>query len=212
MHHQRRTRLSGRQSLTRSSSPRSQGRQRSWLRRFAVSTALAMASLVGLAATASAHPGGSVAIALSAERLPPGGPLELIGIDFQPHETLDVIIEGPSGRSRIGPVTAGSDGHFQFVLLLPEDLDAGTYTIDVISGSGIIQRELFIVDLAAARPALTPTPVEIRTHPAPVQDGVDFWALAPLVAVAVVALLLVVALRGSRGRAAAAGDGEPTAP
>ena len=156
-----------------------------------------------------AHPGGSVGIALSAERLPPGGPLELIGIDFQPHETLDVVVEGPSGGINIGPVTAGPDGHFQFVLPLPETLLPGPYTIDVISRSGIIQREIFIVDPAATRPALTPTPVELRTHSAPVDLGGPLWALAPLVGIALVVVLFLRLARRSQGPRDPASTGQP---
>ena len=196
MHDQRRTRLSRRLALTRHVSPRGQGWQRPWPRRFVACVAIVGALVLAAPPPTQAHPGGSVGIALSAERLPPGGPLELIGIDFQPHETLDVVIGGPSGRISIGPVTAGPDGHFQFVLPLPETLRDGPYTIDVISRSGIVQREIFAVDRALAPPALTPTPVELRTHSAPT-NLLDPWALPPLVAIGVVAVLFLKLARRS---------------
>ena len=157
------------------------------------------------AAPALAHEGGTVGIALSAERLPPGGSLELIGIDFLPDETLEVVVDGPSGRLSLGAVTAQADGHFQYVLALPTSLVAGVYAVDVIAPSGIIQRELLEVDPASPAPALTPTPAELRTHDRPASVGGAEWALLPFAALAAAGLLLVFVMRRSGRRGA-----EPT--
>jgi hypothetical protein len=151
----------------------------------------APALAAGIAGTALAHDGGSMGISLSAERLPPGGPLEIIGSDFAPGETLQIRLVGPSAQWSLPDVTAGVDGHFAVVLSVPPDATAGVYTLDAISRSGIIQRETFQVDAAAPGPALTLTPLETTGQHETVDVGGGEWLAVSLVAVGFVVVLFV---------------------
>jgi hypothetical protein len=182
-------------------SDRSQGHRRPWLHRFlgpvaGLATASALLALVAL--PAMAHPGGSMGINLSAERLPPGGPLEVIGTDFSPGETLQMQLVGPTGAWVLPEVTTGPDGHFAVVLSVPADATAGFYTLDAVSLSGIIQRETFQVDPAAPAPALTPSPTGPGGAAAPVDLGPTAWL--PLIAVIIVAVLFVAFVTRRRPR------------
>jgi hypothetical protein len=152
----------------------------------------AFALLTALAGPASAHAGGSTGISLSAERLPPGGALEIIGTDFSPGETLAIQLLGPTKGWALPSVTTGPDGHFAVVLSVPSDATPGFYTLDAISTSGIIQRETFQVDLAAPAPALTPTlagPAGAAAPVGPVDLGPSAWA--PFVVIVFVGAVFV---------------------
>ena len=144
-------------------------------------------------------------ISLSAERLPPGGPLEIIGSDFAPGETLRVQLAGPSGQWSLPDVTTGADGHFAVVLSVPPDATAGTYTLDTISRSGIIERQTFEVDPAAPAPALTPTPA----GPAADRESLDLggaeWTAVSLVALVFVGAIFVTMVTRRRPRRSALG-------
>ena len=146
-------------------------------------------------------------ISLSAERLPPGGALEIIGTDFSPGETLLIQLVGPTKGWALPSVTTGSDGHFAVVLSVPPDATPGFYTIDAISTSGIIQRETFQVDPAAPAPALTPTPAgpsgAVAGAAAPV-GSVDLSpsAWAPFIALAIVGVAFVALVVRRRPRPA----------
>jgi hypothetical protein len=135
-------------------------------------------------------------INLSAERLPPGGALEIIGTDFSPVETLAMQLVGPTKGWALPSVTTGSDGHFAVVLSVPSDATPGFYTLDAISTSGIIQRETFQVDPAAPAPALTPTPAGPSgavAGAAPTTGPVDLdpSAWTPFIALAIVGAVFV---------------------
>jgi hypothetical protein len=180
---------------------RSQGHRRPWLRRFlgpVAGFATASALLAAVATPVVAHPGGSMGISLSAERLPPGGPLEIIGTDFAPGETLQVQLVGPTGSWALPNVTTGPDGHFAVVLSVPPDATAGFYTLDAISSSGIIQRETLQVDPAAPAPALTPSPADPVGAAAPVDLGASAWV--PLIAGVIVAAMFVTLVARRRPR------------
>lgn len=130
-------------------------------------------------------------IFLSAERLPPGAPLEIIGTDFAPGETLRVQLAGPTQTWALSDVKTGTDGHFAVVLMVPRDAGAGLYILDAISSSGIIQRASFQVDPVAPAPALTPSPAGPADGAAPLNTGGSAWELAPLLALAVIGLLFI---------------------
>ena len=151
-------------------------------------------------------------ISLSAERLPPGGALEIIGTDFSSGETLQVQLVGPTKAWALPNVTTGADGHFAVVLSVPADATAGFYTLDAISSSGIIQRETFQVDPAAPAPALTPSPAGLTGAAAPVDLGDSAWVpLIVLVIVAALFVTLVVHRRAASTPLAGAAPPEGTA-
>jgi hypothetical protein len=183
---------------------RSQGRPRPWLRRFLgpIFGFVALTLPVGaFVQPALAHDGGSMGIGLSAEFLPPGGALEIIGVDFAPRETLQFQLVGSSRHWMLPDVTTGPDGHFAVVLTVPSDAPAGFYTLDAISRSGIIQRATFQVDLAAPAPALTPSPAEPSGAPEAIDLGASAWTFVPFVALGVVAVLFGVIVVRRRGGA-----------
>ncbi len=147
-------------------------------------------------------------ISLSAERLPPGGALEIIGTDFTSGETLQVRLVGPTKAWALPDVTTGPDGHFAVVLSVPPDATAGFYTVDAISSSGIIQRETFQVDPAAPAPALTPSPAGPAGAGAPLDLGDSAWV--PLIVLAIVgALFVALVVRRRPGSAPLAGAVPP---
>lgn len=199
MHEQRQRRLPDRHALTSRKSDRSQG-HRPWLRRF---SAAAFVSLISITVVAPAwgHEGQPLGISLSAERLPPGAPLEVIGQDFLPGETLATRMSGPGGTWQLGQVRTGADGHFAVVFTVPVDATPGPYAVDAVANSGIIARADFEVDAAAARPALTPTPVDVAVAGGSTGDD-PVWIYAPLVlfGIAVVGFGLFVRGRRPGGR------------
>jgi hypothetical protein len=214
--------MPGRNALTLRPNDGSQGLQRPWLRRFlrriagvGGELALIAALATALALHVGAHEGGTMGIFLSAERLPPGGPLEIIGTDFAPGETLRFQLAGPTQTWMLPDVRTGADGHFAVVLVVPPDAGAGLYVLDAISRSGIIQRATFQVDPNAPAPALTPSPVQPagQAPPGPFGD-VGGWALAPLVGLAIVGVAFFVMVVRRRARAEprareASADGAP---
>ncbi len=180
MHLDRCHALPGRHALNFHRSDRSQG-HRPWLRRFPGAILLA-GVLAASASPAAGHEGQPLGIGLSAERLPPGAPLEVIGQDFLPGETLSTRMSGPGGTWQLGRVRTGSDGHFAVVFVVPGDATPGPYAVDAIAASGIIARADFEVDPAAVRPALTPTPEDVAVAgEGPADD--PFWIYAPLLLV-----------------------------
>jgi hypothetical protein len=180
VHEQRQRRLPDRHALTSHKSDRSQG-HRPWLRRFSGPILVALIALT-VVAPVSGHEGQPLGIALSAERLPPGAPLEVIGQDFLPGETLAARMSGPGGTWQLGQVRTGADGHFAVVFTVPVDATPGPYAVDAVAISGIIARADFEVDAAAPRPALTPTPAEVAVAGDPAVDD-QVWIYAPLVLV-----------------------------
>jgi hypothetical protein len=143
------------------------------------------------------HEGQPLGISLSAERLPPGAPLEVIGQDFLPGETLVTQLTGASGTWQLGQVRTGADGHFAVVFAVPADATPGPYAVDAIAVSGIIARADLTVDAAAPRPALTPTPADVAVAGGqPVDD--PLWVYAPLLLVGAVALGFALFVRRRR--------------
>ena len=195
MHEQRQRRLPDRYALTSRKSDRSQG-HRPWLRRFSGTILVALMALT-FVAPASGHEGQPLGISLSAERLPPGAPLEVIGQDFLPGETLATRMSGPGGTWQLGHVRTGADGHFAVVFTVPADATPGPYAVDAVAVSGIIARADFEVDAAAPRPALTPTPADVAV--AGGGTGEDpVWIYAPLVLVGVALVGFGLFARGRR--------------
>jgi hypothetical protein len=163
-----------------------------------VGLASATVMVASVTLPALAHPGGTMGISLSAERLPPGGALEIIGTDFTPDTTLRVRLAGPTGEWALPDVTSGPDGHFAVVLAVPPDAPAGPYTVDAISASGIFQRETFEVDPTAPAPDLTPTPNQASGLLGRVELGDSTWEVIALVVLALVAVGFLVLVRRRR--------------
>jgi hypothetical protein len=158
---------------------------------------------LGVPGVVLGHDSGSPsAIGLSAERLPPGGPLEIIGLAFAPGELLEVRLAGPEGETSLGSVTAGTDGGFAVVLSVPTAAAIGPHTVDVISASGIVQRATFEVDPAAPAPALTPSPARPAEAVGAVDLGGSAWVFLPLIVLGVIALVFVMVLVRRRPHAA----------
>ena len=155
--------------------------------------------MVALAAVGSvtAHEGQPLGISLSAERLPPGAPLEVIGQDFLPGETLTTQMSGAGGTWQLGQVRTGADGHFAVVFAVPVDATPGPYAVDAVAVSGIIARADFYVDAAAPRPALTPTPADVAVAGGGPRDDA-LWIYAPLLLIAGAVLAFAIFVRRRR--------------
>jgi hypothetical protein len=129
----------------------------------------------------AAHDGGQgMSISLSAERLPPGGALEIIGHGFLDDEVADVTLVGADSEVvDLGAVRAGADGHFAVVLTIPPGTTAGTYRVDATVVSGIVLQAPIEVDPAVPAPALTPTPTDLLVSAATGRED-PIWIWAPL--------------------------------
>jgi hypothetical protein len=187
MHHERGGGLPDHPALTRTSDRRGRERRRSRLRVALGSLMLAALGLV-IPAGAAAHDGGTaMAISLSAERLPPGGGLEIIGQGFVGDELIDITLVGAGSEVALGAVRASPEGGFAIVLTVPAGTTAGSYRVDATVASGIVQQADVVVDPAVPAPALTPTPADLL---APSLAGREepIWIWAPLVVTLVAAV------------------------
>lgn len=187
MHHERGDGLPDHPALRPTATWRSRERSRSRLRS-------ALAGLAVWALTAAVpigvagHDGGQgMAISLSAERLPPGGALEIIGQGFLDGEVVDVTLVGPGSEVVLGAVRASPDGGFAIVLAVPSGTTAGTYRVDATVASGIVQQAPIEVDPSVPAPALTPTPGDLLA-PAAAGREEPIWIWAPLGVILVAAV------------------------
>jgi hypothetical protein len=165
-------------------SVRSQGPAGSWLLRF-LAAGVFVVGLLAQPGASLAHDGSTgMSISLSAEALPPGGPLEVIGSGFLDGETVEVQLVGADASWPLGTFAADAAGGFAVVLAVPAGVPAGAYDVSAGVASGIIQQAPLVIDPGAAVPAITPTPGELL-RPAAV-GGVDpIWIVAPLGAIVV---------------------------
>lgn len=86
-----------------------------------------MALLWLMAVGVQAH-GGVPALQLGAERISPGGTIELLG-DMTTEGTVDLrLVAGTTVRS-LGTADADYEGHFQVFVIVPADIPTGTYTV-----------------------------------------------------------------------------------
>jgi hypothetical protein len=157
----------------------------------------------------ASHDGGQgMAISLSAERLPPGGALEIIGQGFLDGEVVDVTLVGADSEVALGAVRASPVGGFAIVLAVPSDTTVGTYRVDATVASGIVQQAPIEVDVSAPAPALTPTPVDLLA-PAVAGREEPIWIWAPLgvILVAAVGFGLLVRRRSTAPARTADADG-----
>ena len=133
-------------------------------------------------------------ISLSAERLPPGGSLEVIGQGFLDGEIVDLRLVGPGSEVSLGAVRASAAGGFAVVLTVPSDLVAGPYRVDASVASGIVQQADVVVDKSAPAPALTPTPADLLAPPAASRED-PLWIWAPLAIVVAAAFGFIAFVR-----------------
>jgi hypothetical protein len=162
--------------------------------------------LLAQAGASFAHDGSTgMSISLSAEALPPGGPLEVIGSGFLDGETVELQLVGRDATWPLATFAADAAGGFAVVLRLPAGVPAGTYDVSAGVASGIIQQAPLVIDPGAAVPAITPTPGELL-RPAAV-GGVDpIWILAPLGAIVVAGVGFALFARRFRAAPATASE------
>jgi hypothetical protein len=135
-----------------------------------------------------------MAISLSAERLPPGGSLEIIGQGFLDGEIVEITLVGGDSAVSVGAVQASAAGGFAVVLTVPPGTAAGPYRVDATVVSGIVQQADVVIDLAAPAPALTPTPADLLAPSAAGRED-PIWIWAPLVVIVVAALGFIALVR-----------------
>jgi hypothetical protein len=203
VHDQRRHRLSDHPALTPAGNSRSREHSRSRLRSAAITLAVGVLILAAPIAAAGHDGGGTMGISLSAERLPPGGPLEIIGQGFLAGEVVDIRLVGGGSDVALGSVQASEAGGFAIVLRVPSDLVAGAYRVDAAVTSGIVQQADVAIDPSAPAPALTPTPANLLAPPAAGRED-PLWIWAPLVViVGAAAGFIAIARRRAKPRSLA---------
>jgi hypothetical protein len=77
---------------------------------------------------ASAH-GRTPRLEISAERLNPGGVLDIRGVEFDYEEVVTLYLERQGIVVQLGQIVADLEGVFIHSIVLPPDLPAGTYSI-----------------------------------------------------------------------------------
>jgi hypothetical protein len=94
---------------------------------------------------ASAH-GRTPRLEISAERINPGGVLDIRGVEFDYEELVTLYVERQGIVVSLGEVNADLEGIFIHTIVLPSDLPAGEYTIrgvtehhDVLSSTFSVQ-------------------------------------------------------------------------
>ncbi len=176
----------------------------------------------------SAH-GGVATLQLGAERVGPGGTIEVFGDMTSEGRVVLTLIAASDGATRpLATLVTTDDGHFQAFLVLPADLPGGIYSVAAGNGVDLARAPLVIAGPAAAgeegqlpgqdeafagggsaipaataaAPAVIPPRTLTPASPAPLVDG-------PL---AVIVVLLAVGLAlgiGAMARFRAAQSGRP---
>jgi hypothetical protein len=95
------------------------------------------------ATSVTAH--GQVTLQLGAERIEPGGSIEVRG-DLGTGEVFEVALVAKADGSRrvIGTIPAIEEGHFQSYVTLPADVTAGDYLVEVAVDSTVARAPLTI--------------------------------------------------------------------
>lgn len=76
----------------------------------------------------SAH-GRTPRLEISAERMNPGGVLDIRGVEFDYEEVVTLYLERQGIVVQLGQIVADLEGIFIHTIVLPPDLPAGTYSI-----------------------------------------------------------------------------------
>jgi hypothetical protein len=148
---------------------------------------------------------------ISAERLNPGGTLELRGVDFEPEESVALTLSGQDVSVVLAPTVADVDGIFVYLVALPIDLAAGTYVVLAVSGDDSVSSPPFFVSgepvpseddggrREQAEPLLAPLAEFPQATPDPGSQSVpqaqdSTSRLTPVLAAAAVGFILLLAL------------------
>ncbi len=104
---------------------------------------------VFILALSAAHPvqahGGEPRLEISAERLNPGGVVDVRGVDFEPEELITLALIGPEFELPLGQIIADTEGIFLQVISLPVDLPEGAYNFRAITDDHEIISPMLIV-------------------------------------------------------------------
>jgi hypothetical protein len=176
--------------------------------------------LLALPVAALAH-GGVASLQVVAERVNPGGTLELLG-DMSSEGPVDIAVAAePDGTARsLGHAQADAEGHFQAFLTVPADLPSGTYAVlaragaeearssVVVSGPPIGdgggdqagQDEPLVVaaPIPASQGPAAPAATVDRSSPVPTGPGADIGLVAIVSAIGLVAALVIGAMARPR--------------
>ena len=93
---------------------------------------------------ASAH-GRTPRLEISAERMNPGGVLDIRGVEFDYEELVTLSIERQGIIVLLGEVNADLEGNFIHTIVLPSDLPAGEYNVRGVTEHHDILSPLFAV-------------------------------------------------------------------
>lgn len=97
---------------------------------------------------ASAH-GRTPRLEISAERMNPGGVLDIRGVEFDYEELVTLYMERQGIVVSLGEVNADLEGIFIHTIVLPSDLPAGEYTIRGVTEHHDVLSPIFSVQGAA---------------------------------------------------------------
>ena len=137
--------------------------------------AIIVSICLSIVSPVSAH-GRTPRLEISAERLNPGGVLDIRGVEFDYEELVTLYLERQGIVVSLGQITADIEGIFVHTILLPSDLPVGEYSIrgvtehhDVISptftvqgsavsneGSGREERDALLAPVPTYAPAVVP--------------------------------------------------------
>ena len=98
---------------------------------------MVLALAFSLTTRALAH-GGEPRIEINADRLNPGGTLDVRGVDFSPEEEVALSLIGTDYEMALGVVTTDVEGIFLHVLVLPVDLAEGIYHLRAVVSDHIV--------------------------------------------------------------------------
>ena len=108
-------------------------------------SAILVTLCLSIATPVSAH-GRTPRLEISAERINPGGVLDIRGVEFDYEESISLYLERPGIVVQLGQLTADLEGIFIHTIVLPSDLPPGAYSIrgvtehhDVISPAFTVQ-------------------------------------------------------------------------
>lgn len=96
------------------------------------------------ASPVSAH-GEEPRLEISAEKLNPGAPLDLRGVDFEPETEIFLTLIGPQTEIPLGKTRADAEGGFLFTFTLPARLTEGEYKVRAKTDDHDLQSPSFIV-------------------------------------------------------------------